>query len=336
MTRKSPFPTANMPPARQGYKLGLGVVLLLLLLGWPGTANAQALRSPSYAQYNRQAINPAFAGARARWRVNAFYRNQFANLTEGGTGLTATAHGPLAGYRNGLGVSVTYDEIGIAQQFWGGVAYAHRIPIRIRQDKYAYLGLGLQAGLMQFQIDPAQLQLTQSGDPTFLDSNLEAPVLEPTTDAGIFFHTQRFFVGYSVWNLEDWLQPEPPEDGLDYRSERHHFLMAGGYVPFSAYHYNWALIPSGLLRYAEPGAPPTAEVSVLLEGLQRFWVGAGYRTQATYSLQAGFYPLKSLRIGYAYEAGWADALASFGPTHEVFLSWEFGKLLPQVAPPKYY
>src|SRR5690606_4703716 len=88
---------------------------IIVVLGlWFVAGSAYAQQNAQYTQYifNGLILNPAYAGSKEIWNVNAIYRDQWTGLEGRPTTQTFSADGSIKENKIGLGFQVINDKIG--------------------------------------------------------------------------------------------------------------------------------------------------------------------------------------------------------------------------------
>ncbi|HBC05692.1 MAG TPA: hypothetical protein DC015_16215, partial [Aequorivita sp.] len=172
----------------------LTLIILILL----GTFSSKAQQDPQYTQYmyNTQVVNPAYAGNREALSFGLLYRTQWVNFGDGApnTG-TFTVNSPIAS-NMGLGLSVVNDRIGPAVETNFNIDYSYSI----NTSETGKVSFGLKAGLDILDVDFSKLNIYDSNDPYFQENNIDNK-LQPQIGAGVYYNTEKFYVGLSVPNF---------------------------------------------------------------------------------------------------------------------------------------
>ena len=105
-------------------KMAVSLFAFMLVLSLK--ANAQF--DPMFTQYmnNEMFINPAYAGTRKVLATTLLYRNQWVGITGSPKTQTFSLHSPF-GKKNGIGVSVMNESIGITNILRFNGDYSYRI-----------------------------------------------------------------------------------------------------------------------------------------------------------------------------------------------------------------
>jgi type IX secretion system PorP/SprF family membrane protein len=296
------------------------LALLPLLLAGP----LQAQQTPQYAQYifNGMIINPAYAGSKSFLNANAIYRTQWTGLEGAPKTATFSLDGANVSDRIGWGVYAMQDQIGAQSH----TTLSGNAAIRLKTSERGVFSFGLALGASFFTFDPGKVHTATPNDPAFTRNQERS--LTPDLKAGVYYHTQKFYVGLSAANLVQFgvghlLHPRP-----------HVFLSAGYVLTISDY---LKFKPSFLIK-EDLHAPTNADFNAFLLFNERLWLGASYRSRldiwqrtapelaglepaAAMAYMAEFYPAEKIRIGYAYE----QAKAGFNNlgSHEISIGYYF-------------
>lgn len=308
------------------------------------TAPCFAQQDAQFSQYlfNGLYINPAHAGYRQQWNVNAFYRNQWTGYPGAPQTFSLAADGSANDERVGLGVIAMEDKLGPGRytSFYGN--YAYRIPMDA--DGTRTLAIGIGAGFVQQHLDVSLLNPVTETDNLILNSRHNA--LLPDAKFGIFYNSDRFFAGASIDNLmtETFQKSTALKTYLPMKP--HLYVHVGGLVALSE---SFLLKPSLLVKEDFAG-PTSVDVGTFLLISKVLWIGAAYRTavfnksniqdglekSAAVLGMAEFFIGNNIRIGYGYDAT-INATAAVGyTTHEISLGYFFGRPKAKMLSPRYF
>ena len=231
-----------------------------------------------------------------------------------------------------LGMTVINDRLGLQNQTGIYANYAYRLPLGNGR-----LSFGVQGGFDHYEIALSTAVHIDAGDPSLA---VDLGMISPNIGAGIYFQSEEFYIGASAQRLiENDLSGRTilSEDDSYARQARHLNAMAGGVIDISE---NVKLRPAVLVKYA-PNAPVQADFNASFLFVERFWVGASYRTNASIDGMIEFQVNRQLRIGYAYD----HQINQIGPyttgSHEVLIcvDLDFGKTrvaTPRMMAPRYF
>lgn len=292
-----------------------------LLLCWV-SVSVWGQQTPTFTEYNYNPflVNPAYAGIQGDWEAN-LSNIGFGSADFDGAPKTFSfsAHSGIRDRNMGLGAAVINDKVGVttATQVYG--AYSYRIVLNDNAYPYwkvydrSFISFGLQAGVLMY--DQNLLSLGITDDPNF-SGNINSTM--PMAGAGVMFGMANFFAGISIPNLigdsfsnQDNLKLSKPIYGYT----GYHFVL-------DRYSPDYILKPSMLFKY-ESGAPFQVDVNLSLSIKSIIEIGAGYRTNSSFTAMAGFYIMKNIRALYNYTRN--ESGSPLGATHGIVLSYRAGK-----------
>lgn len=312
--------------------------LTLLILILLGSFSSKAQQDPQYTQYmyNTQVVNPAYAGNREALSFGLLYRTQWVNFGDGrpNTG-TFTVNSPV-GYNMGLGLSVVSDRIGPAVETNFNIDYSYSI----QTSETGKLSFGLKAGLDILDVDFSKLNLPRDvyNDPYF-KNNIDNK-LQPQIGAGVYYNTEKFYVGLSVPNFltTKHFDESSIEDLQNIQAETtakermHYFLIAGYVFDLSD---NLKFKPATLFKMVS-GSPLQADVSANFLLYDRVTLGAAYRWSAAMSGMVGFQATDNIFIGFGYDYQTTDIETYSDGSYEVMLRFELFNKPERVLTPRFF
>lgn len=289
--------------------------IILLVLGLCFLNPLMAQQEPTYSQYlfNGFAINPAYAGSRNGVSGTFLYRRQWLGLKGAPNTQTIAVHAPVGNRRHGIGFSALRDEISITRTYRFNAAYAYRVPLG-KGD----LALGIQAVLINYRADANLLTIEDPSDQAIGWNNVNRVL--PNAGAGVYYSTDRWFVGFAVPNVIPLRLSD--EGTLDQRSlvRQHFFLNGGMWFPAGE---NLKIFPSAMVKYVW-AAPPDVDVNLSFIIIDKFWVGAGFRTFDAIAFSFQWYPTAYLRVGYAYDVPVGRVNGYTSGSHELMIGFDLG------------
>jgi type IX secretion system PorP/SprF family membrane protein len=291
-----------------------------------------AQQDPLYTQYmfNKLLINPGYAGSRAATSVTMLYRDQWTGFEGAPKTATASVHGRLANPKIALGLTLVNDRIGLRNQTGLYATYAYRLPVGD-----ARLSFGIQAGFDHIQYGFSDAVYIDLNDPE-LGQNIS--MLTPNVGAGVYYQSEKFYAGVSVPHLlENTLGEAAQNEEIVGTQERHFFAMMGGVIEIAE---NVKFRPSTLVKYVA-NAPISADFNGTFLFVDKFWVGASYRTDASVDFHMEFNVNRQLRIGYAYDYVLGELGTHSNGSHEILLGidLDFSKnriVTPRHISPQYF
>ena len=298
---------------------------------WSITSFAQ--QDAQYSQYifNAVYINPAYAGYRERVNLNATYRNQWTGINGSPKSFSLAADALMPNERVGLSLTLNADQLGAQKNLAAFGNYAYRIPMN--EEETSKLAFGLGVGFQQSGIDGNLLIPTDQGD-EFIPTGMVKKII-PDIRAGIFFSTERMYVGASVNNLIGEYMMNKKSLDYNYPTPKPHYYLTGGVlIPIVEFEIDFK--PFFLIKDDIAG-PTVIDLNAFFLFKQKVWIGAGYRTgiklynkpavmgsvknsNAIIGM-AEFFIDERLRLGYSYDHATSGLAGYGGATHEVSISW---------------
>ncbi len=300
------------------------VLPLALLL--PGMRSS-AQQDPLYSQYmfNTLAFNPAYAGSAEIFTVMALSRHQWVGFEGAPTTQTLLAHAPVKRSGLSLGFSAITDKTGPARQTSAHLDVAYRI----RTGERSRLSFGLKGGLNMYQAEIASLT-TVEADPANVD--IQGQLL-PNFGFGLFWHTDRTYVGVSAPKLlENELDVVSGTNLVMATESRHYFLMAGHVIDVN---HGLKFKPSIMFRLVE-GAPWSLDVNANFLVRDRVWFGGMYRLGNAFGLLGQYQVNDQFRIGYAFDLTTTRMGAYNAGTHEIMLNYDLRFIKGRTISPRYF
>jgi type IX secretion system PorP/SprF family membrane protein len=310
------------------YRHLKGLLVSLVFLAVMAGQSCLGQQDPHHTQYlfNGMAINPAYAGSRGTIAGTFMYRKQWAGFDGAPQTQSLSAHTPAGQGKYGFGLTLINDQIGYLGQQWIQGSYAFRF-----QAGPGKLALGLQAGLLNFRMRWEEVRAVDQIDAVF--ALAPQSMVLPNVGTGIYYHTDRFYLGVSAPHLLEskLLDPNPARTELArlYR----HFYLTGGYVLGHNNAVQWK--PSFLVKYI-PGQPVQADFNLMALFRKKYWLGVSYRPGDAVSAMFDFQIAKYFRLGYAYDYT-LSGLSSFqSGSHELYLGFELVSSKSKYKSPRYF
>jgi len=286
----------------------LGLILI--------THTTFAQQDPQYTHYmyNMNVVNPAYATAKESvLDLGVLYRTQWVGAVGAPKTMTAFAHMPIS-KKIEMGVSVITDDIGDGAKkennFYADFAYI------LQFEGSHRLSFGMKAGFTNLTTNFNGFQL-ESGDASTDEAfNQNINAFKPSVGAGVYYFTDKYYVGLSAPNLLPTKHIEERAGINALGSEEMHLFATAGYV-FQVSDM-FKVKPAAMAKIIK-GAPLTLDVSANVLYNNRFELGAAYRLDDSVSGLMAINATKSLKIGYAYDYTLSNLGQFNSGTHEVFL-----------------
>ena len=265
-------------------------------------------QDPLYGLYlnNPLLINPAYSGINNNLTAFTGYRNQWAGFD--GSPKTLNAGGHLSLWQNklGAGLVVVSDKIGENTNTQVTGTFAYKLPVGDGKT----LSFGMQAGFINYKVDPSQLTLQAPTDPVFAPVNQ----MKPNLGAGIMLKSDKYLVGLSVPRL---INSSFDLGGQKINVYEQHYYLLGSYLFFI--NERIILKPSVLLK-AVKGSPLSTDLNFNINFYRNYTAGIYTRNFNAYGLLLQFNFLEKFRIAYAFEVPTNQAIGTRFVTNEVMLS----------------
>lgn len=287
-----------------------GIVLFI-----SGISFAFAQQLPLYSEYmfNTFEINPAYAGFKDAVQITSMFRKQWTGFKTAPQSTFLSVDMAIPDKRVGVGLKVVDDRDEITKTIGAQAAYSFKIPT----GEYSTIALGLQAGALSFKSDFTKVDVIDPNDPSFSQvvNNVKL-----NFGTGIFFNTERFFVGFSIPNLiRHNLQKEANGSNFtDIRQNMHMYFNTGYVFPLSD---NLVFKPSVLVR-GLVGSPVSYDINANLWIADMLSLGASYRNQNAVVGIINMRILPELYMGYAYDHSISRLNIIAKGSHEVSLRFE--------------
>jgi len=289
---------------------------------------AMAQQDPMYSLYtqDKMLINPAYVGS-SNWAVGSLkYRAQMVGLDGAPVTQTFNFHAPIQKKHIGLGVKVIHDQVAVVKTTSAHLTVSYHMGLAGGK-----LSFGLEGGMINQSIDFTKLVAHDPADNAILNGS--GSVLVPDFNFGTLYHKKNFYIGFSDYHLT---QEKLKYVSSSQASMYNHQFYYMGYVLDLNEHF--ALEPSVLVK-SVAGAPIQCDFNCFLNYMERFALGASYRTGDGIVGVFKYNITENLRIAYAYDYALTPISNYSGGSHEILLSYGI-KLLPPPAEkeihPRYY
>lgn len=304
------------------------LIFTLILLGSSAGLFAQQELMVSQYMFNGLLLNPAYAGTHPYWSATALHRSQWTNFDGAPTGQVVGIDGPVANDRLGVGLLISNDRIGVTQQLEASVNIAYHLPLGSGD-----LSFGLRAGASSYSATLSDITVWDENDDVYNQGDIQGQFI-PKFGFGVYYHTERFFAGFSVptlYSLDDAIILDNSVTSNYFT--QHYYVNAGGVIEAGT---NVAIKPSMLLKI-EPAAPVQLDFNCNVLLYRRLWLGAGYRTGDALIGMIEYNITPQLRLGYAYDHTLTDINTYSNGSHEVMLGFDFGQdVTIKTRSPRYF
>lgn len=293
------------------------------------TGSTFAQQDSQYTQYmyNTINVNPAYAGSRGVTSVFLLHRAQWVGLDGAPVTNTASINKPINNSNIGYGISFVNDRIGISDEN----TISLDISYSVKASEDYKLSFGIKGAANLLSVDYTKLTIRHPDDVLLSQQANIDNRLSPNFGAGIYFHSDRNYIGFSVPNF---LETKHYDDNVSsLASERMHFYVIAG----SVFDINETLkFKPALMTKMVQGAPLQVDFSANFLINEKLFLGAAYRWSAALSAMVGFQVSDSWHIGYAYDAE-TTKLANYNSgSHEIFLRYELFNNYDKIVSPRFF
>ena len=257
--------------------------------------------------YNTININPAYAGSRGAMSIFALHRTQWVGLDGAPTTNAVSINTPISNSNLGLGVSFVNDKIGPTNEN----TISADLSYSIQTSADFKLSFGMKATANLFNLNASKLNPVSQGDAQF--QNLRN-VFTPNVGAGIYYHSDKAYLGLSVPNFIQTNRYNDNEVAIF--KEKINYYFIGGYVFDLSNDIKFK--PAFLTKVVE-GSPLQVDVSANFMFVEKLTLGVAYRWSAAMSAMVGFQVSDGMYIGYGYDLETTNLENYNSGSHEIFL-----------------
>ena len=194
------------------------------------------------------------------------------------------------------------------------------------------MAFGLKGGVTLQDIDLLSITLPQDpNDPLFEDNVNE---VYPNFGAGIYYYTDKFYVGLSVPNILKSTHFERSGGIITEASEEMHAFLTAGYVfgLSPTLKFKPSVMFKGVL-----GAPVSIDINANFLLYNRLELGASYRIDDSLSALINFAVTPDFRIGFAYDYTISEfSNINPGGTYEAILLYDIDFSKKNLKSPRFF
>ncbi|MCI4443832.1 MAG: type IX secretion system membrane protein PorP/SprF [Lentimicrobium sp.] len=298
--------------------------ILLFALMFTGVLSyAQQDAQFTQYMYNTINVNPAYAGSRGALSMFALHRTQWVGLDGAPVTNTVSVNTPLNNSNLGLGVSLINDKIGPTTEN----AISADLSYTIQTSETWKLSFGIKATANLFDLDASKLNPVNAADPSLQNYSK----FTPNIGAGLYLHSDKAYVGFSVPNFIETNRYNDNEVAI-FKERISYYLIAGYVFDLS----NTVKFKPALLTKMVEGAPLQVDISGNFMFYDKFMLGVAYRWSASMSAMVGFQVSDGLYIGYGYDKETTNLKNYNSGSHEIFLRYELFNNIQKITTPRFF
>ena len=304
------------------------ITLVILLFSSLYAIEIQGQQDPGYTQYmyNMNIVNPAYAGSRGTLSIGVLGRTQWVGITGAPKTATLAVHAPV-GKNVALGFSAISDEIGPSKEhnIYADFSYT------LTTSEEGRLAFGLKGGITLHDVNLTRVELPQNDIDDLFAEDINNNY--PNFGAGVYYYTDKFYVGLSAPNILEKLHIEREGNTIIRAREETHFFVTSGYV----FELSETLkFKPSFLAKGVSGSPLSVDVSTNFLFNERLELGLNYRMGDSVSGLINFGVTPDLRIGYAYDYTTTNLGNYNSGTHEMFLLWDIDFSKKNLKSPRFF
>ncbi|MBM3430011.1 MAG: type IX secretion system membrane protein PorP/SprF, partial [Bacteroidetes bacterium] len=288
-------------------------ILFFSILGFQAIFMAQQTPQSSVYNYNRYAINPAYAGSSGCTDVTFSHLNQWVKV-EGAPLTSYVGINTRLGKSFGVGGQVLIDKIGMVNQVSGLGSLSYGLNLGINHK----IRIGASVGYNQYRVDPSSAIVFDPNDPIANGGVNSAGTIN--SELGLLYQFKNLEVAVASKQLIQ-SYTNFSYNGLDgYGLRRHMNGLISYAIPVND---NFTIKPSVFAKGINSGFQTDMNADVIYKDF--LYGGLGYRTQVGLIARVGVNIQDLFFIGYAYESPMANIASYSSGSHEVVLGLKFCK-----------
>ena len=280
----------------------LPLVLLAISL------QAAAQQDPIYSQYmlNPLVINPAYAGLSNNLNVTGSYRIQWIGVEGQPNTFNLNGSSSLLQNKAGIGLTFSHDQIGNTKNTEVNASFAYKL--ELGHDRT--LSFGMQAGIVNYRINNADLNIYDEGDEAFMNNERGTTL---NLGAGVILKGSDFLIGVSVPRM---LPTKFKAGDSEFQLYNQHYYVFGAYVFYLNEQLKFK--PTALVR-AIKGASASTDIGANFIFNSIHSAGAFARNFKTYGIMLQTLYREKFRFGYVFELPTNKSIGTKYSTHEISL-----------------
>ncbi len=280
---------------------------------------AQQLNNFSQVLENKYLINPAAVDIGNDRPLFLGYKQMWTGIDDAPSFQYLTYQMLLEDNMGAVGGKVFNYKTGPLRKSGLNLSYAYQFKLGNEMN----FSLGLDASFYQFSIDKGTFKNLQNANDAVILYGSDKLIV-PDANFGMYLYDKSFFVGISAMQLFG-RRVSLMNDNLDNNQVRHYYLNGGYKFELTR---DFTMEPSALVKFVESGFGQW-DLNLKTTYKNVLWLGLGYRSDFEFQPNDVIVFLgarkERIKIGYAFEYTLSDIGAYSQGTHEIFLTYIFGK-----------
>ncbi len=289
----------------------LTYTLLIIFISVAGWSQSEDIFT--FNLFNQLNFNPAYAGSKEVLDAGAIYRDQWWSGIEGSPkDINAWGHIPFANRRNGIGVNIISDNIGMDNIIKVGFDYAYRIHLADRK----VLSFGIGAQFDNARTDWSEVNdAVNSIDPNFGNQTVGKSTFN--VGPGVYYKTPKFYMGLSMPRM---LANSLYENRDEFSgSVNTYYLQTGLSVDIAP---NVEFLPNVQVRY-NPNSPFDFDLNANVMFNKTIMLGLLYRYEDSVDGLVVYQFDSGLRLGVAMDFTTSELRRATTGSFEVMVGYTF-------------
>ena len=289
------------------------MVLFVMLL------KAQQIGDYTNFFYKPMLYNPAYTGVQNNINATAITRLQWSGFTNAPQFNAFTLDGKFKKKKMALGLNLISDKQGLTGRTGGDILYSYSLTLNKRNR----LAFGVSFGLIDNTLSFSKAVVENTNDPILSTQSQSKITIDGS--AGIALIGKKIELGFSVPQLIGHKLKYNTESGTTSTySQTPQYLTYLRYKYFVDREKGISLSPMALIRYV-PHSPFQFNAGLIFDWKKKLALAAIYKSDYAMAVSAGFWIYKHLNVAYSYDFVLGGIAKYSGQTHEILLSYTFGK-----------
>jgi len=270
--------------------------------------------------YKPMLYNPAYTGVQKNINAMAITRIQWTGFTNAPQYNALTLDGRVKKKRIGLGINIISDKQGLTGKTGGNILYSYSLGL----NKTTRLSFGISLGMINHTVNFAKAEVENtSPDPT-LSAQTQSKI-NINGSAGIALIGKKIEAGFSI--------PQLIGNSFKYNSQAGtsetdnqpaQYLTYLRYKFFMNEEKAISLSPMALVCVTSH-SPFQFDGGLIFDYKKKFSLATIYKNNSAIAVSAGFWVRNHFNVAYSYDFQIGGIANYSGQTHEILLSYTFGK-----------